>query len=249
MHVQRCFSSSASDSPPQRQPTDQGAAEKTVLYRGKGMVPFRVLVRLKIFQLAGVAALAIPINTFLVQVSASLPPSSLPAPFCHSQQCQVPGTRPGIIVPEGRLGGMLGGMRSMLAAGKCVQCPGGHGHSAGCGMWGSVSDSMVLLQALCWGAVLTASARGRSASCMLQRAGLLGEPRGRTGRLPLLVTCRQAWIHNLLRRQLTGTWRMLCTEVYCMCLLGGPSLIKLPVQQKLRCSVVRYFLCQIKCAG
>ena len=32
------------------------------------MVPFRVLVRLKIFQLGGVAALAIPINTFLVEV-------------------------------------------------------------------------------------------------------------------------------------------------------------------------------------
>lgn len=39
-----------------------------VLYRGRGIVPFRVLVRLKIFQLAGVAALAIPINTFLVEV-------------------------------------------------------------------------------------------------------------------------------------------------------------------------------------
>ena len=32
------------------------------------MIPFRVLVRLKVFQLAGVAALAIPINTFLVEV-------------------------------------------------------------------------------------------------------------------------------------------------------------------------------------
>ncbi|BDA42295.1 hypothetical protein COCOBI_03-1820 [Coccomyxa sp. Obi] len=69
----RYFSSSASENEktPQKQPTDQGAAEKTVLYRGKGMVPFRVLVRLKIFQLAGVAALAIPINTFLVQGSVS----------------------------------------------------------------------------------------------------------------------------------------------------------------------------------
>ena len=44
-----------------------------VLYRGRGMVPFRVLVRLKIFQLAGVAALAIPINTFLVEVCFSCP--------------------------------------------------------------------------------------------------------------------------------------------------------------------------------
>ncbi len=67
----------------------------------------------------------------------------------------------------------------MLAAGKCVQHPGGHGNSAGRGMWGSVSDSMVLLQALCWGAVLAASAGKTPAPCMLQRAGLLGEPRGR----------------------------------------------------------------------
>ena len=36
------------------------------------MIPFRVLVRLKIFQLAGVAALAIPINTFLVEVCHNL---------------------------------------------------------------------------------------------------------------------------------------------------------------------------------
>ena len=36
------------------------------------MIPFRVLVRLKIFQLAGVAALAIPINTFLVEVGHHL---------------------------------------------------------------------------------------------------------------------------------------------------------------------------------
>lgn len=68
---ERCFSSIASGEPHHKQPRDQGAADKTVLYRGKGMVPFRVLVRLKIFQLAGVAALAIPINTFLVQGSVS----------------------------------------------------------------------------------------------------------------------------------------------------------------------------------
>ena len=48
---------------------DSEQQHKVVLYRGLGMVPFRVLVRLKIFQLAGVAALAIPINTFLVEVS------------------------------------------------------------------------------------------------------------------------------------------------------------------------------------
>ncbi len=46
-------------------------AERIVLYRGRGMVPFRVLVRLKIFQLAGVAALAIPINTFLVEACST----------------------------------------------------------------------------------------------------------------------------------------------------------------------------------
>jgi hypothetical protein len=39
--------------------------KKQVLYRGKGIKIFRVLVRLKIFQLGGVAALAIPISTFL----------------------------------------------------------------------------------------------------------------------------------------------------------------------------------------
>lgn len=46
-------------------------AQRIVLYRGRGMVPFRVLVRLKIFQLAGVAALAIPINTFLVEACST----------------------------------------------------------------------------------------------------------------------------------------------------------------------------------
>lgn len=35
------------------------------------MVPFRLLVRFKIFQLAGVAALAVPINTFLSDVRSS----------------------------------------------------------------------------------------------------------------------------------------------------------------------------------
>ena len=72
----RCFSSSPHDAntavkvasaeePPAH---GSGNAERIVLYRGRGMVPFRVLVRLKIFQLGGVAALAIPINTFLVEV-------------------------------------------------------------------------------------------------------------------------------------------------------------------------------------
>ena len=36
------------------------------------MVPFRLLVRFKIFQLAGVAALAVPINTFLSEVLTTM---------------------------------------------------------------------------------------------------------------------------------------------------------------------------------
>ncbi len=72
----RCFSSSPHDTSTAVSPSSARAAtpqigeeaERTVLYRGRGMVPFRVLVRLKIFQLGGVAALAIPINTFLVEV-------------------------------------------------------------------------------------------------------------------------------------------------------------------------------------
>lgn len=42
--------------------------DRIVLYRGAYMRPFRMLVRFKIFQLVGVASLAIPINTFLVEV-------------------------------------------------------------------------------------------------------------------------------------------------------------------------------------
>lgn len=41
---------------------------KIVLYKGRYMQTFRLLVRFKIFQLVGIAALAIPINTFLVEV-------------------------------------------------------------------------------------------------------------------------------------------------------------------------------------
>lgn len=43
---------------------------KLVLYKGRYMQTFRLLVRFKIFQLVGIAALAIPINTFLVEVSS-----------------------------------------------------------------------------------------------------------------------------------------------------------------------------------
>ena len=54
-----------------RQALDMPAAApaKHVLYRGRFMVPFRLLVRFKVFQLVGVAALAVPINTFLMQAS------------------------------------------------------------------------------------------------------------------------------------------------------------------------------------
>jgi hypothetical protein len=49
-------------------PGAAGPPAKHVLYRGLGMVPFRLLVRFKVFQLAGVAAVVIPISTFLSQV-------------------------------------------------------------------------------------------------------------------------------------------------------------------------------------
>lgn len=44
-------------------------AGKIVLYKGRYMRMFRMLVRFKIFQLVGIAALAVPINTFLAEVS------------------------------------------------------------------------------------------------------------------------------------------------------------------------------------
>ena len=65
--------------------------EKEVLYRGRWMVPFRVLVRLKIFQLAGVASLAIPLNSFLLEVSHILAQHSCLATFAlevkHNDAC------------------------------------------------------------------------------------------------------------------------------------------------------------------
>ena len=45
---------------------------KVVLYKGRYMQLFRMLVRFKIFQLVGIAALAVPINTFLVEVRGVL---------------------------------------------------------------------------------------------------------------------------------------------------------------------------------
>lgn len=46
-------------------------AGKIVLYKGRYMRMFRMLVRFKIFQLVGIAALAVPINTFLAEGSVS----------------------------------------------------------------------------------------------------------------------------------------------------------------------------------
>lgn len=45
------------------------------------MVPFRLLVRFKIFQLVGVAALAVPINTFLSEVRFPLVPAQHNRPY------------------------------------------------------------------------------------------------------------------------------------------------------------------------
>lgn len=50
---------------PPSAPSGQSAWDRHVLYRGRGIRIFRVLVRLKIFQLTGIAALAVPITTFL----------------------------------------------------------------------------------------------------------------------------------------------------------------------------------------
>ena len=61
-------SGGAGDAPPLPPPP------KHVLYRGAGMVPFRLLVRFKVFQLAAVAALAIPISTFLSEVRHQFAP-------------------------------------------------------------------------------------------------------------------------------------------------------------------------------
>ena len=90
----RCFSSSPHDTSTTVAPSSAKAAtpqsseeaQRTVLYRGRGMVPFRVLVRLKIFQLGGVAALAIPINTFLVEVDYQHKPRLVAMP-CGGAAC------------------------------------------------------------------------------------------------------------------------------------------------------------------
>lgn len=69
LQAHRCFSSMPLHKEQEQHQEGNGQLKMEVLYRGVGMIPFRVLVRLKIFQLVGVAALAIPINTFLVQAS------------------------------------------------------------------------------------------------------------------------------------------------------------------------------------
>ena len=58
---------------------------KIVLYKGRYMQTFRLLVRFKIFQLVGIAALAIPINTFLMEVRAVQVASLQPFCLCSSE--------------------------------------------------------------------------------------------------------------------------------------------------------------------
>jgi len=50
-----------------RQPDKGVDGEIEVLYKGRWMLPFRVLVRLKMFQLGGVAACAVPLGTLLTE--------------------------------------------------------------------------------------------------------------------------------------------------------------------------------------
>lgn len=92
-HAASCVSHQQPDVPhPRTEPAQSGAAvasdadtseaqspssnavpdsTKIVLYKGRYMQTFRLLVRFKVFQLVGIAALAIPINTFLMEGSVS----------------------------------------------------------------------------------------------------------------------------------------------------------------------------------
>ena len=54
-------------------PSNGSYPRKQVLYRGPYMLPFRLLVRAKVFQLVGIAAAAIPITTIFTEAS----------PCCH----------------------------------------------------------------------------------------------------------------------------------------------------------------------
>lgn len=67
----RCFSSSTADYPTGEERAS-GADGRTVVYKGKGQRVFRVLVRLKIAQLTGVAAAVVPIATYTTEGSVPL---------------------------------------------------------------------------------------------------------------------------------------------------------------------------------
>jgi hypothetical protein len=54
-----------------QQATTTTTLDKQVLYRGRGIRTFRLLVRAKVFQLSGIAALAIPLNTVFTGGSIS----------------------------------------------------------------------------------------------------------------------------------------------------------------------------------
>eukprot|EP00803_Ostreobium_quekettii_P004810 evm.model.scf_1129.4 EVM.evm.TU.scf_1129.4 scf_1129:21786-23242(+) len=50
----------------------ESARGKVVLYKGRWMVPFYILVRLKVFQLLGFGSLVVPLNTWLVEVARKI---------------------------------------------------------------------------------------------------------------------------------------------------------------------------------
>jgi len=68
LHHRRFFSNTpttVSSSPLASKSTSSSELQKQVLYRGRGIKLFRILVRFKIAQLSGVAALAVPMATIL----------------------------------------------------------------------------------------------------------------------------------------------------------------------------------------
>ena len=62
--------------PCRRHTTDptEGGEHILTLYKGRWMVPFYVLVRLKVLQLTGFAAFVVPVNAWLSQVRSSTIP-------------------------------------------------------------------------------------------------------------------------------------------------------------------------------
>ena len=129
------------------------AVLKQVLYKGRWMVPFRVLVRLKLFQLAGVAALAVPINTLLSEVR-----------FCNFLICALASQS-------------LKKFSFVAGVGQRV------GHAAGSGccpthrLRRGVHHAVVLLAALCRRNI--AHSPANAAACSLhQRPGFLGQSGG-----------------------------------------------------------------------